>query len=253
MKKLTLLARWCTLGFIFVFTSCSYLPETFPPAEGLIVDENADYIQLSVSDVDVTKSAIIFYPGGLVDPHAYISILDEFVLEDNRLVYIVKASSNLAILNSQKASQITSKINEVSGWILGGHSLGGSVACIDASKNLDAFDAIFLWASYSVDDLSESNIPIISITGSEDAILDQVRFEENKINLPTGVNINETSDIPYVGSRGSTLYYEIAGGNHGQFGDYGVQSGDNEASISVESQHDLVQEMLRAFFTANQL
>ena len=33
-------------------------------------------------------------------------------------------------------------------------------------------------------------------------------------------------------------FIELKGGNHGQFGDYGMQKGDNEPSISAQEQTD---------------
>jgi hypothetical protein len=34
------------------------------------------------------------------------------------------------------------------------------------------------------------------------------------------------------------LYYEIKGGNHAGFGDYGVQAGDGKAAISADRQQN---------------
>jgi hypothetical protein len=34
--------------------------------------------------------------------------------------------------------------------------------------------------------------------------------------------------------------YEILGGNHGQFGWYGPQSGDGEATIDTKTQQDII-------------
>lgn len=78
----------------------------------------------------------------MVDPHS-IQPLKALVLEDDKTLVILKVSSNLAILDTKKASAII-KIKNVNSWVVGGHSLGGSVACIDVFKNSDSFEALFL-------------------------------------------------------------------------------------------------------------
>lgn len=243
--------------FLFLFLvggiSCSSLPEIYPEDSNLIIEENADYILLKSANTDNNNSGIIFYPGGLVDAHAYIQSLKEFVLADNRTVVIVKVSSNLAILNTQKATSIINKIHDINNWVVGGHSLGGSVTCIDVFNNSTYFDAIFLLAAYSINDLSGIDIPVISITTSEDKVLDKEKFEENKPNLPEGITIASPSDLPNESTAGKTIYYEINGGNHAQFGSYGDQKGDGSASLDANSQQLMVVEMLRKFLFINKL
>jgi hypothetical protein len=39
-----------------------------------------------------------------------------------------------------------------------------------------------------------------------------------------------------------TMFVNIEGGNHSQFGDYGLQSGDNPAEINKEDQHAAITE-----------
>jgi len=240
------------LPFLFFLglISCSYLPQGSPTLE---VEENADYMVLRSSFPDNDKAGIIFYPGGLVDPHAYILALEDLVLEDNRTVVILKVTSNLAIWNSQKATSILADFPAINKWVVGGHSLGGSTACIDLFNNPESFDGLFLLAAYSVNELSAVEIPVISITCSEDQVLDQTKLSENAINLPTGMTIASPDELPIGGTVGKTIYYEIEGGNHAQFGSYGDQEGDGTATISPAEQHKRVNEMLRQFLLANNL
>ena len=232
------------------FCSCSYLPEGSP---SLDYEETADYIVLKSSNPDNSKAGIIFYPGGLVDPHAYISVLEDFLVTDNRTIIILKVTSNLAIWNSQKASKLLKQFPNIEQWVLGGHSLGGSTACIDLFENPDQFDGLFLMAAYSVNDLSDSDIPVLSITGSEDGVLDMSNFNENKKNLPEGTAITSPFELNYGSTNGQTIYYEIQGGNHAQFGNFGFQDGDGTATISAEEQQNQVNEMLREFLFVNNL
>ncbi len=238
---------------LFINFSCSYLPEPIEKTPGLITEENADYITLTSENVDNSKSGIIFYPGGLVDPHAYIEPLKELALTDHRTVVIVKINSNLAILNSKKASSIAKEITHIKNWVIGGHSLGGSVTCMDVFDNPDTFKGLFLLAAYSIDNLSDYDLPVLSITASNDQVLDLTKFNENASNLPAGLTVNTPNDFPNESTVGKTIYYEIPGGNHAQFGNYGHQDGDGTATISSETQHDLVISMLRTFLNNNNL
>ncbi len=235
------------------FSNCSYLPEEIPAEESLLIEENARYIRMRSTESNNSLAGILFYPGGLVDPHAYIEALKALVLEDHRTVIIMKAPSNLAIIRPNQASSISKEFEDLDQWIIGGHSLGGSVACIDIFNHPDQFAALFLLASYSVDDLSNRDIPMISITSSNDLVLNQEAFEENKINLPEEFSISDPSQIPMESTRGTTIYYSIEGGNHAQFGQYGPQAGDGEADIESSAQQALVIESLRLFFQSNNL
>ena len=108
-------------------------------------------------------------------------------------------------------------------------------------------------AAYSVNDLSDRDIPVLSITGSEDGVLDMSNFNENKKNLPEGTAITSPFELNYGSTNGQTIYYEIQAGNHAQFGNYGLQDGDGTATISAEEQQNHVNEMLREFLFVNDL
>ena len=253
MKNYVYISYSLLIAIIFSAVSCSYLPTEITDITGISIEEQADYIMLTPEVASTNKAGIIFYPGGLVDPHAYIAAFQDLVIAEGRTMVIVKATSNLAILNTGKGSAILDRFPAISRWVIGGHSLGGSVACIDISSNALTFDGLFLLASYSVDDLSETEIPVISITGSTDEILDLENFNDNKVNLPQEIIVNNTSQILGSSTAGNTIYYEIDGGNHAQFGSYGEQNGDGTATIDSEVQQSLVREALRNFFLSNNL
>ncbi len=250
MKKLSLLIFILP---IFYFTSCSYLPEELPTTPGLVIEENADYISLTTANTDNRKAGIVFNPGGLVDPHAYITAFEDFALIENRMVLIAKVTSNLAILNTSKASSIINDMTDVNRWVVGGHSLGGVTSCIDVFNNPDSFVGLFILAAYSIEDLRDSSIPIISITASEDALLDMEEFSNNNDNLPDPLRINAPIDIPEEGTSGMTVFYQIEGGNHAQFGSYGNQEGDGSATISSIEQQELTFNVLKKFMDCNEL
>ena len=232
-------------------TSCSYLPEPIPRESNIKTDETPDYIKISPSFDNATNKGIIFYPGGLVDPHAYIPTFDELIVKDSIDLFILKSPANLSILNSGYSKEIINSFPEYERWYIGGHSLGGSVACMDIEANPESFEGAFLLASYSVNDISNSEVPILSLTGSEDLVIDQNNFNENKKNLPTEVTISDSSLFPNFSTIDSTIYFEIPGGNHAQFGGYGFQKGDGTALISLEEQHSFVTALLSKFLKNN--
>lgn len=180
--------------------------------------EDRRSIQYQVSE---PQKNIVFIPGGLVEPDSY-KYLAISLAKENYNVTIVKPLFNLAILNSNQAINY---IDEDLDNIVIGHSLGGTVASIVASKQEEVMSIIFL-GSYPLRDVSDINALII--TGEFDEVLNQESFSDS-LNL--------------VGEE--TVFMEIAGGNHAQFGWYGPQKGDGEAMIStLEQQNQIIQAIL---------
>ena len=165
------------------------------------------------------ESALIFYPGAKVEYTAYVPLLYQLA-EKGVDVFLIKMPCNLAFLGQNKAEDVMKKY-EYEKWYLGGHSLGGAMAAFYAAKHPDNLDGIVLLAAYSTKDLHEEDFSVISLYGSEDGVLNMDKIEESRAYMPT--NYTEIC---------------IEGGNHAQFGNYGVQKGDGVASISREEQQN---------------
>lgn len=243
------------LGFcwsLFSLMACSALPEELTSNAAVAVKETANYIQLTPKDDIYKPSGILFYPGGLVDPHAYIQPLQELAAEGYPVI-IVKVTGNLAIFNAGKAAQFRGQVN-VNNWFIGGHSLGGVIAAYDVRDELDAYKGLFLWASFAGDAgaISDWDGAVLSLSGENDQLATPEDIEAEKVNLPSPVVITDVNTFPRSSTNGTTIYHEIQGGNHAQFGSYGEQSGDGEASIAREQQHDQILAFMRAFLQANQ-
>ena len=88
-----------------------------------------------------------------------------------------------------------------------------------AEKNSNKLTGIIFLGAYPSADLSMTELKMLSIYGTEDLVLNRDSFDKNKDNAPAYVE-----------------YYEIEGGNHAYFGNYGEQKGDGKASITVEAQ-----------------
>ncbi|EYE87432.1 hypothetical protein Q428_13390 [Fervidicella metallireducens AeB] len=188
------------------------------------IDKN---IVINPKDKKVEKG-FIFYPGGKVDPKAYIPIASKISEEGYRVV-ITPMPLNLAIFNKNKADNVIKENRDIKVWAIGGHSLGGVMAADYAFNHTDNIKGLILLASYPQDknNFTGKNIKTLSLWGSEDKVakLDKVKSAKNI--LPS-----------------DAVFYEIKGGNHGQFGSYGKQKGDGEAKITEEEQQKISAEYI---------
>ncbi len=225
-------------GLLLLLLSCSYLPDKNSELpEDVNIEETSDHIALI--PVDSTRGdAILFVPGGLIDPHAYRSLLMPLCLHNNMLVVIPKVRGNLAILNPRSLDHVRESF-EGYRWILGGHSLGGTVATMAAHDHPERWTALFLLGAYSTVDLLGFDGPVLSLRGSQDELATYGDWQKHKENLPQGIYINALSDMPTSSTIGHTLYYTVEGGNHAQWGSYGTQKKDGAASISREEQQQI--------------
>lgn len=219
---------------LFIWSATS----TYPAGEiALAAMETSSTVDVSQDDWIVftpeNKSAIglIFYPGGLVAPEAYAPVLRQLA-EQGVLVIVTPMPLNLAIFNTNKASDVLQAFPEINTWILAGHSLGGAAASIYAENQPGKIDGLALWDSYPPDsaDLSDNGLDVISIYGTTNGIPNTDNFEDKQYLLPV-----------------DTVFSPIEGASHAQFGDYGPQTGDVVPSISAAEQHEYVVALMLGF------
>ncbi|MEK4437695.1 MULTISPECIES: alpha/beta fold hydrolase [Paenibacillus] len=163
--------------------------------------------------------SVIFYPGGLVKPESYAPLAHELA-EAGHHTIIAKMPVNLAVLKQNLADDIRNAYPDES-FVMGGHSLGGSMAARYAASHPGALQGIFFLASYPDQKGSVKSLGIqaLSILGTNDEVVNATKYQNGRAYLPE-----------------DTVYYTIEGGNHSQFGDYGQQSGDGEPEITGEEQ-----------------
>ena len=201
-----------------------YVSDYYRADKDMIVDYYDDGITKKVLDdntivfeSDDSDTALIFYPGGKVEYSAYEPLMISLAKE-GVTCFLVEVPFKLAILDIKAADGIKAAYPEYTNWYIGGHSLGGSVASMYLDEHHSEYQGLILLASYASGDLSNTNLEVLSIYGSEDKVLNMMQYHENKALLP---NIHE---------------YVIEGGNHAYFGVYGKQSGDGEATIDNQTQ-----------------
>ncbi|WP_336760167.1 alpha/beta hydrolase [Paenibacillus sp. USHLN196] len=221
----TILAIVIIVAGVFVYLqSVTYSPseraEAAFTSDGQVnVTEIKDGYRFEPVGTEVTKPNIIFYPGGLVEPESYSPLARELAEEGHR-VYIAKMPINLAIFGQNKADSFIEEHPDES-FVIGGHSLGGSFASRYAAERTEKLKGVFFLASYADEggSLKNTDLSILQITGSDDGVLNREDWKNSKANLPE-----------------DTTYVSIEGGNHGQFGSYGMQKGDNQPAIREEKQ-----------------
>lgn len=173
-----------------------------------------------------SEVGLVFIPGAKVEASAYAAIL-QGVVEDGVTVVIARPWLNLAFFDLRGLDSFTSAAPDIDTWAVGGHSLGGVRACQLAA---DA-DALVLFGSYCSNDVSDSSLAVLSISGSEDGLSTPEKIDAARDLLP--------ADAEMV---------EIDGASHASFGDYGPQAGDGTPTISDEEMHEQATALLDEFF-----
>ena len=215
--------------------SCSSYDSTFDFAtvkaqcgSEVTLSNDGPYIIAEPSSGNST-TGMIFYPGGLVSYQSYLPLMIKCA-KNGISCYIIQMPDDFAILNMNAAYRVQKRYPQISNWYIAGHSLGGAMAASYVASHQNDFAGLILLAAYSTSDISESNLKVLSVYGSQDGVLNMANYEKYRSNLPSKGN-------------GFTELI-IRGGNHGQFADYGEQKGDGQASISRETQQSLTADAL---------
>jgi pimeloyl-ACP methyl ester carboxylesterase len=175
------------------------------------------------------------YPGGKVNIQAYCPLL--FQVANSSVststpitAVIVPMPLNLAFFGSGKANEVLDAFPSISRWMVGGHSLGGAFSAEYAATNINPTGKIkglvtlAAGPARSMKALNSNELQITSISGSLDGLWTLAKQAQA-----------EADQWPP-----HSTHVKIEGGNHAQFGDYGKQAGDNDATISVAQQRSIV-------------
>ncbi len=223
-----------TVGVVGIYLGDYYKAQindkaVFAPAKSVTVTalDNGDILFMPENPV----GGFVFYPGGKVEHDAYRPLMEACASRGIACI-LVEMPFNLAVFNVDAAEGLTDMYPEINEWYIGGHSLGGSMAASFISENSDEYKGLVLLGSYSTADLSESDIEVLSVFGSEDKVMNKEKYNENKINLP--------ADFKEV---------IIDGGCHAYFGMYGAQDGDGTPRITNIEQINTTAELIYEFFT----
>ena len=186
-----------------------------PGDVSILQDDKGNYTVLPQKAGD---TGIIFYPGGKVDERAYLPLLKKYA-ENGITCILVKMPFHLAVFNMNGADGIQKQYPRITKWYLAGHSLGGAMAAAYIARHVSEYQGLILLGAYSTKDLSDTDLTVVWIDGDQDGVINQKQVLKNQDHYPE-----------------NTYVFMIAGGNHAQFGSYGVQKGDGQASISAKEQ-----------------
>lgn len=180
------------------------------------------------------RAALVFICGSGVAAAAYAPLLRP-IAESGYAVFVVKLPYRFAPLESHKlaalarVTAVMAAHPRVARWVVAGHSLGGALAARLLRSHAKALSAAVLVGTTHPkdDDLSSLKLPLTKVFASNDGIAPRERVLANRTLLPK-----------------HTRWVEVIGGNHSQFGRYGHQLFDGEASISREQQEGMTRAAL---------
>lgn len=189
--------------------------EVLAAGSGLEVVDNLTILTPSVP----TDTAVIFYPGAKVEGAAYLPLLEQ-LRRTGLTCILVEMPFHMAIFAPNAAEGVIAQFPEIDHWYLAGHSMGGAMASQFAAKHPDQVDGLILLGAYLYGDYPPEDT--LTIYGSlNQSVEDQIDYTENVV--------------------------EIEGGNHAQFGNYGLQKGDPPGEITPEEQQAQTVKAVQAF------
>ncbi len=189
--------------------------EVMAKNDGITVKDNLTILSPSYP----SDTAIIFYPGAKVEAEAYLPLLDQ-IRQTGVTCILVHMPFHMAIFDSNAAEDVISEFPDIEHWYMAGHSMGGAMASKFAADHPDEVDGLILMGAYIYGDYPDEKA--LTIYGSlNQSVEDHIDYTENIV--------------------------EIEGGNHAQFGNYGLQKGDPPGEISAEEQQAQTVTAIEAF------
>jgi len=164
-----------------------------------------------------TGTALLLQPGARVDARAYAAVVRPLAAAGH-LVVVPKQPLGIGFLALGALDAAREAHPDVERWVVGGHSLGGTAAAVEA---VDAGDdgapvvGLLLWASYPADDVSSTlDARVLSVSASEDDLATPADITASVADLPPGADL-----------------VVVEGAVHAFFGDYGPQPGDGTPTV----------------------
>jgi dienelactone hydrolase len=179
----------------------------------LVVEETGSGVLVRPANGE-TAGGLAFYPGALVPTEAYVPLAGRIAEEAGLAVSLVDVPLNLAVLDVDAADGALGGAAGVERWYVGGHSLGGAMACRYAGGNADRLAGVVLVGAYCDVDVSGSDLDVLTLVGTRDGIVNRDALARSRTLVP--------ADARFV---------DVAGTNHTQVGVYSGQS-DTPATVS---------------------
>ena len=173
-------------------------------SSNILVEDNLTILTPS----EPSDTALIFYPGAKVEAIAYLPLLSQ-ICQSGITCILVEMPFHMAILDANAAEEVFAAFPEIQHWYLAGHSMGGAMASKFAEDHADSVDGLILLGAYLYGNYPPEDT--LTVYGSlNQSVEEKIDYTENIV--------------------------EIQGGNHAQFGNYGLQKGDLPATITAQEQ-----------------
>ena len=195
--------------------------------ESVSIIEERNHFIIRPANVRQDLPTVIYYPGGLVAPEAYLYKMGHTATCLQTNIYIIKAPFNAAIFDVNAAGRIIDKYDLEKTWV-GGHSLGGISACRFTAGNPENVFGLFIFGSYCDQDIGGFEGPVISVMGLQDGVINRDNYRDAKQNLPLNAAV-----------------LEFEGLNHSDFGNYGLQDNDGPSSLSDDEVIEIICNVFR--------
>lgn len=168
----------------------------------------------------VGGAGLVFLPGGLVDPRAYLPLVRSiaaagFPAALVELPYRIARGDASEATVLERTRRARRSLAPEQPWVLAGHSRGAAIATRIAARGPNEFQGLaLLGTTHPKVDLSALAVPVVKVGGTADCVASRADAERAAGRLPP-----------------TTTWIWIEGANHSQFGFYGPQLGDCAATI----------------------
>lgn len=199
----------------------------FEPSATVSVVDTGGVVQFLPRTTSPNSPGLIFLPGAMVEPAAYAPLLRS-VAEAGYPAVLVPLPWRSAPTAANRAAvwrRIAGLLGDSHRWVLSGHSRGAALTARFAGEHAADTGAslagiVLIGTTHpKAGSLAGLTIPVTKIYGTQDCVAG-----------PASVLANATLLPP------SARFVRLDGANHSQFGWYGRQLGDCEATISRQEQ-----------------
>ena len=191
----------------------------------VVIEKNDSHYVLNPVIRSSNVPEVIYYSGGLVQSEAYLYRLGNLAIRLQTRIFLIRPPVNLAILNIDQAQSIVTKYGLKNFWV-GGHSLGGVVACRYAKEHQELVYGIFLFGAYCDQDIQDFKGRVEVLYGEGDKVLNIDSLNKANSNLPA-----------------NAITKAAASFNHSSFGNYGPQRNDGNSELNNDQILDVLVEV----------
>jgi len=203
-------------------------------SDSVHVADRLTWLELVPTRTDADDDAVqpttglVFLPATRVDARGYANLLRP-LSEAGYLVAILKDPLGLSLLQPGHAQTVLDVHPEIANWAVGGHA-AGAITAADFADHSTRVAALVLYAAAPDRRLQRTQLRVLSVSGSADALTTPESVAAARANLPLG-----------------TQHVVIEGAVHSFFGDYGDQPGDGPPTVTREQAQEQTRAATAAF------